>query len=157
MVVVDDLRKPLAVQDAVHVDRLGLRRHVEVAVVVVPGVLLIQPWQAGERPLHRIGLAHVPASGKLLAVRIAVHQQDDVVAQDAHRLGVGAADELIGGLDQLLTAEDLAGVQPTVDPHDRLAFRREGARLVVGQPFRVRKTLRYFLVPLEPLKVFPAR
>ena len=90
MMVVDDLREPLVVQDAVHVDRLGLARHVEVAVVVVADVLLVSARQPDERAQQRIALAHVPVRDELVAVRVGVHGQHDHVAQEAQRLGVGA-------------------------------------------------------------------
>ena len=51
------------------------------------------------------------------------------------RLGVVAADQLVDRLDQLLRAEHFGGVQAAVDPDDRLAFLRQRARLIVGQPF----------------------
>ena len=50
------------------------------------------------------------------------------------RLGVVAADQLVDRLDQLLRAEHLGRVQAAVDPDDRLAFLRQRARLLVGQP-----------------------
>ncbi len=43
VVVVDDLRIPLAVEHAVHVGALGLVHRIEVAVVVVADVLLVEP------------------------------------------------------------------------------------------------------------------
>ena len=55
------------------------------------------------------------------------------------RLGIGLAVQLIDGLDQLLRAEHLGGVQAAVDPDDRLAVPRELPRLVVGQPFGQRE------------------
>ena len=71
---------------------------------------------------------------QLHAVRVRVHRQDDEVVQEAHRLGVGAADQLIDRLDQLVRAEHFGRVQAAVDPDDRLAFLRQRARLIVGQP-----------------------
>ena len=70
---------------------------------------------------------------QLVAVGVGVHGEDDDVAEEAQRLGVDAADELVDGLDQLLRAEHLVGVQAAVDPDDRLAFGRERARLIVGE------------------------
>ncbi len=43
VVIVDDLRIPRAIENAVHSLSLGLRRHVRIAIVVVSRVLLIQP------------------------------------------------------------------------------------------------------------------
>jgi hypothetical protein len=42
VMVVDDRRIPLAIQHPIHVLALGLRHHVEVAVVIVPDVPLIE-------------------------------------------------------------------------------------------------------------------
>jgi len=41
VVVVDDLRVPRPIHDPVHVLGLGLERRIEIAVVVVPDVLLV--------------------------------------------------------------------------------------------------------------------
>ena len=60
VMVVDDLREPLPVEDAVHVDRLGLAREEEVAVVVVADVLLIRAGHAVERAPLAHPFAHVP-------------------------------------------------------------------------------------------------
>ena len=122
VMVVHDLREPLEVHRAVHVRALGLRRHVEVAVVVVTDVLLIEPRQAGSGSARRLRLAHVPARHQLHAVGVRMHGQDDQIVQEARRLGVGAGDELIHGLDQLMRAEDFSRVQPAVDPDHALAF-----------------------------------
>ena len=66
---------------------------------------------------------------QLHAVRIGVDGEDDEVVQETQRLLVGAAHQLIDGLGQLLRAEDFGRVQAAVDPHHRLAFLRERARL----------------------------
>ena len=125
----------------------GCVRHVEVAVVVVADVLLIEPRQAaGAALLLRSGVAHVPVGHQLHAVGIGVHGEDDHVAQEAHRLFVGLADELIDGLDQLLRAEHFGGVQAAVDPDHGLAFARERARLVVGEALGQREAARDVLV-----------
>ena len=157
MVVVDDLGKPLAVQDAIHVDRLGLRGHVEVAVVVVTRVLLIQTRQVRRHALRRVGLAHVPVGRQFLAVRIGVHEQHDHVAQDAQRLGVVATDELIRGLDELLRSEDLARVQTAVDPDDRLSLGGQRAGLGVREVFGARQPPRDLLEAIERATVVGRR
>ena len=59
------------------------------------------------------------------------------VVEEPHRLLVGAADHLVDHLAELLRAERLGGVQAAVDPDDRLAFLRQRARLLVGQPLGV--------------------
>src|SRR5687768_1789967 len=55
MVIVHDLREPLAEQHARHVLRLGLRDHVEVTVVVVPDVFLIEARNARRRAFGLLG------------------------------------------------------------------------------------------------------
>ena len=50
------------------------------------------------------------------------HRQQNVVPQESLRLGIVAADHLVDPLNQLLCAEYFAGVQPAVDPDDRLPF-----------------------------------
>ena len=81
-----------------------------------------------------VRLAHVPVRHQLHAVRVDERAQDDVVVQDAHRLRIGLRVEPVDRLDQLLRAEHFGRVQAAVDPDDRLAFLRELARLVVGEP-----------------------
>ena len=62
-----------------------------------------------------------------------MHGEDDHVAQEAQRLGIVLADQLIDRFGQLLRAEHFGGVQAAVDPDHRLAVASERARLVVGQ------------------------
>ena len=102
-------------------------------------------------------VAHVPVGDEIVAVRIGVDEEDDHVVEDPHRLVVGAADHLVDHLAELLRAERLGGVQAAVDPDDRLAFARERARLVVGQPFGQRQAPRDVLVPREVLVVLRRR
>ena len=71
-----------------------------------------------------------------------MHEQDDDVIQDPHRLGVGAADHLVDHLAELLRAEHFVGVQAAVDPDDGLALARERAGLLVGEPLSQRETAR---------------
>ncbi len=70
-----------------------------------------------------------------------MHGEDDVVAQDAHRLFVVARDELVGGLDELVRAEYFGGVQAAVEPDHRLAFLRERMRLLVSDALGQREAL----------------
>ena len=76
--------------------------------------------------MYQFGTSSMPSG-------LRVHDEHDHVVEDAHRLLVGAADQLVDRLDQLLRAEHFGGVQAAVDPHDRLAFPRQRLRLVVGQ------------------------
>ena len=146
VVVVEQLRKPLVIERAVDVLGLGLGRGEEVAVVVVADVLLVEPRQVGEGPQLRVLVAHVPVGDQLVAVRVGVHEENDAVVQEAQRLLVVAADHLVDHLGELLGAERLGRVQAAVDPHHRLPFLRQRARLVVGQPLGERQPPRDLLV-----------
>ncbi len=157
MVVVDDLREPLAIEHPVDVHRLRLVHHVEVAVVVVPHVLLVQPRQVAGAALLRIRVPHVPVGDQLHAVGVGVRGQDDHIPEDAHRLLVGLAGELVDGLDQLLGAEHLGGVQAAVDPDHGLAFLRERTRLVVGQALGVGQPPGDLAVAVQLLEVLGRR
>ena len=122
VMVVHDLRIPGPEQNAVHRLRLGLRCHVGVTVVVVTGVLVVEPRQPRSRPLERVCLPHVPVGHQLLSIRIRGHQQDDVVAEESERLRIAFAHELVHHLNQLLRAQHFAGVKTSVYPHDGLPF-----------------------------------
>ena len=73
------------------------------------------------------------------------------------RLVVVAADQAVAGLDQLLRAEHLVGVQAAVDPDDRLALGGERLGLGVGQAFGQGQPPGDFLVAGEPLRGSRAR
>src|SRR5581483_5102199 len=83
--------------------------------------------------------------------------QDDDVAKKAPRLFVVPADKLIDGLDELLRAEHLGGMQTAVETNHRLAFFRQRARLIVGEPFGERQPARDFFVAIELLEVLRRR
>ena len=89
VVVVENLRQPLVIEHAIDVLGLGLRRGEEVAVVVVADVLLVEPRQAGEAALRRIGIPHVPVGDEIVAVRVGMDEEDDALVEEAHRLLVG--------------------------------------------------------------------
>ena len=153
VMIVEDLRKPLVVENAVLVLRLGLRGHEEVAIVVVADVLLVQPRQLRHRPLLRIRIAHVPVGDEIVAVGIRVNEEDNDVVEDAHGLLVGLAHHVVHHLAELLCADDFGGVESAVDPHDCLAFLRECARLRIGESLRVREARRDVLEAREPLVI----
>ncbi len=151
VVVVDDLRVPLAVQDLVDVLALDDARHVEVAVVVVARVLVVEHGNA------HVPALHVPVGHQIHAVRVDEGAQLDHVAQEPQRLLVGAAHHLVDVLDELLRADRFGGVEAAVDPDDRPAFLRERPRLVVGQPFGVGQLADDLLVACEPRVVLGRR
>jgi hypothetical protein len=75
-----------------------------------------------------------------MAIRVRVYGQDDHISQEAASLLVRTAHELIDRLDELLCAENLGGMQPSINPDDGLAFGSQGVRLRVGQPLGERET-----------------
>ena len=83
--------------------------------------------------------AHVPVGDQLLAVGIGLDVEQDHVVEEAHGLGVGAADHLVDHLHELLRADRFAGVQAAIDPDDRLALAGQRAGLLFGEPFGVRQ------------------
>ena len=110
-----------------------------------------------QRAAQRIALAHVPVGDELVAVGIGVRRQHDDVAQEAHASPRRTADELVDGFDQLLRAEHFVGVQPAVDPDDRLALGGERARLRVGQALGEGQAARDVPVAIEPPQVLGRR
>jgi hypothetical protein len=69
--------------------------------------------------------------------------------QEAHRLWIGAAVQFVDGLDELLGADRLGGVEAAIDPNDRLAFFRERMRLILGDVLRARQLLADLPIVLE--------
>ena len=99
VVIVHDLRVPRAEENAVHRLRFRQRCHVRIAIVIVTGVLVIEARQSRRRALQSVGVAHIPVGHQLLPVGIGRDQEDDVVAEEAQRLWVGSAHQLICRLD----------------------------------------------------------
>jgi hypothetical protein len=122
VMVVHDLREPLAVHRPADVLGFGHRVHVEVAIVVVPDVLLVEPRNPRGAAPGLVRAAHVPARHQLHAVRIGVNRKLHDVIQQAHRFGVVPAGHLPDVLHQLVSAEHLGGVQAAIDPDHRLAL-----------------------------------
>ena len=110
VVVVDDLRKPLLVQHPVDVGRLGKGGHVEISIVVVPGILLVQDGHPLRTPPQRVGLTHVPIGNQLHAVRIHLNGQKDYVVEDAQGFRVRATDHAVNEFDELVGTQDFGGV-----------------------------------------------
>ena len=102
VVVVDDLREPLANHDSGEVLGLRLAHHVEIAVVVVPDVFLVEPGDVVDRAPQRVGLPHVPAGDELHAVGVGVDGEQDHVVQDPARLGIVASRHLVDELHELV-------------------------------------------------------
>ena len=157
VVVVDDLREPLPIENPVDVLRLRLVRHVEVAVVVVPDVLLVEAREPGETALLRRRLAHVPFGDQVVAVRVRVRAQHDDVVQESQRLRVGSADQHVDRLGDLLRTDGLGRVQAAVEPHHGFALGGQRARLLVGQPLGQREPSGDRLVARQSLVVLGRR
>ena len=125
VLVVHDLRQPLLVQQRVDDAGFGLRLHVGVAVVVVADVLLVQPRHRAVLA-GRVQVLAVPIHHQVHAIRVDGRQQDEdhVVANLAHLRRIVGGDAM-SQHEGMLRRGDLAGMQPVVDPHDRLAVSRQ--------------------------------
>jgi hypothetical protein len=135
MMIEHNLRKPLLVEDAVHVDRLSLAGEKEVPIVVVADVLLVRARHAVHRPAHRLALPHVPVGDQCVPIGIRMHHEHDHIPQNPSRLLIVCLRQLVDQFDQLLCAEYLVGMKAAVDPHHRLARCGQRAGLgVVGLP-----------------------
>ena len=152
VVVVHDLREPIAVHDLAHVLGFRLSDRVEVAVIIVADVLLIKSRNS-EITIFWIGLLHVPVGTELHSVWVSVNKKDDDVIQDSFGFRVVLAHHLIAGFDELLGAEDFAGVQTAIDPDNRLSFERKFFSLIVGEPFGYAEFLGDLLIPFEFLEI----
>ncbi|MBA7651892.1 hypothetical protein ES703_59721 [subsurface metagenome] len=70
MLVVHDLRKPLAVQHPVYSFSLRLCDHVKVTIIIVADVLLIQAGKSPHRPLGWFLFPHIPVRNQLHSIWI---------------------------------------------------------------------------------------
>ena len=153
VVVVHDLRVPLAEEDAGDIGRFRHVVHVEVAVVVVADVLGPEARGALAGAVHDalsgVGLAHVPLGDEVVSVRIVEDEERNVVVEEAHRFGVGAGVELVNGFDELGLADGFRRMQAAIDPDDGFAFFGERVSLVWGKSFGVGELGGDFLVVVE--------
>lgn len=154
--VVHDLRVPVPEHQVIDVLRLRQVRHERVAIVVVARVFVVEERNV-HVPLQRVRVLHVPVGHQLHAVGIGVHGEDDVILEDAHRLFVVAADQLVGRLDQLVGAKDLGGVKAAVEPHDGLALLGQRAGLGLGEPLALGELHRDVFVLLQELEILRRR
>ncbi len=120
VMVVDDLGVPLRVQNAVDVARFGHVVGVEVAVVVVATILLVEVWKSGHAAGFWVGSAHVPVGNPIVSVGVGVDEEDDAVLEHPFGLGIVLTREAVRHLDEVLSFEHFAGVEPAVNPDDRL-------------------------------------
>ncbi|MNQ42812.1 hypothetical protein D3C85_565210 [compost metagenome] len=157
VVVVDDLREPLAEELAVDVGRLGHGRQVVVAVVIVADVLLVQDRDRGELALQRVRVAHVPVGDQLHPVRVQRREQDDGVIQNAQGLGVLGGQPFMHGGDQGLGRDGLGRVQTAVDPDHGLALGGHGAGFVFGDAFSLGEATRDLLIAVQVGQVLRRR
>ena len=129
MLVIDDLRIPLAEQHPIDILGLGHRRHEAVAVIIVPDIFLVEARQRRHFALLGIGRTHIPVGDQFHAVGIVMREQDDAVVQHAHRFRVRLGQHPVKHLDLPLRRHRLGRVHARVDPDHRLALRRQRARL----------------------------
>ena len=131
------LREPVMVEHSVH--RPGLRQveHEPVAVVVVAGVVVVEPRHAAALVLGSEVLA-VPVHHHLLAVGVdGRSQQQDHVVQDAGPWLLVGDGHVPGQLHGHLAGGDLRGVDVASDQDDGLALRHQLLDLPGGEPARV--------------------
>ena len=125
------------VEDAGQVARLLLGEHVPVAVVVVPGVVVVEPRHPPALEL-RVPVLAVPARLQDLTVGVQRgHQQQDHAVQPPLGLGVLGGGQRVGPLHRHLARPDLGRVDVAGDHHDDLALADEALLFGRVQPARV--------------------
>lgn len=110
------------IQDPIHVSGFGLGRGVEIAVVVVPDVLLVKPGDASSRPRFGRRLPHVPVGHEVMAVGVGVDEEDDAVIKNAPGLRVVTLDEHVGHFGEGLRTKGPRWHGAPIDPDDRFAL-----------------------------------
>ena len=153
MMVIGNLREPLPVLDPIDGDALRLGHHVEVAVVVVPDVLLVQTWNASRGTFALVLLAHVPIGHQIESIRIDTGGQQNDIIQETLGLSVVAADHLIDQFHQPLSSQHFSGVESTIDPNHRLSSRCQLASLIIGQISGQCQPPGDLLVLIQPLMI----
>ncbi len=123
------------VQDLVHGPGLGQVEHEEIPVVVVAGVVMIEP---GHVPAL-IGRAHVlavPVRDHLLAVGVdGRREEDNDVVEDLRRIeGSPARHQVVCELERHLAGGDLRGMQAAGDEQDGLALAAQPAGVFGREP-----------------------
>ena len=156
VVVVDDLREPLAVQNSRH--RTGLRHvvHEPVAVVVVADIVMVELGRP--RRLERcLEILSIPIGNDVEPIRVhARHEeQDHVVADLLHLRGIFGHDA-ISEMRHHLGRRDLGRVQAGIEPNDRFAFGRVArGGLIIDA--RAREGLAHLTPLVEPREIGLAR
>ena len=96
VLVEHDLRNPLDVHLPVDGFRLRLVGDVGVAIVVVPDILLVEPRDVHvARSLGSLSRMYQLATNSMPSGLMQVQQQD-IVVENAHRLGIVAAEQIVG-------------------------------------------------------------
>ena len=133
--VVDDFGKPLFVQHARDETRLHLRQHEPVAVVVVPDVLVVQPWQRATLIASAL-VAAIPADNRIETIGIhrRDHQHDDRIEEHAQ---IGIGDEPISERHAHLARCDFGRVNVVADQHHRRLRTPEAREDRVAQAPRI--------------------
>ena len=157
LVMVDiRLRHPVAIHEPGEMLRLGQVEREAITVVVVPGILLVQPRQPG-RLVRRPDILHVPVGDHLRPVRIDRRRDDaDDAVQHPLRFLVGPADAVVDELGGGLRRRNLARMQRKGLDDDGTTFGHELPRLALGEPARIRETRVDLLVTDPASRGWPA-
>ena len=150
LVMIDvGLWQPLAIHQAPEMLRLRKVQREAVAIVVVPGVFLVEPGQV-RRFVFGADILHVPVGDHLRPIRIdGRHDDADHVVEDLRGFGFGASDAVVDELSRRLRRRNLARVEGKgLDDH-RLAFRGQLASFGFAQSSWVSQPRVDLLVVIE--------
>ena len=128
VLVVDDLRIPLAEQHFVHVDGLGHLRHEAVTVIIVADVLLVQGRDRVELAL--LGVPRCACTNRRrAAARPDCPWPNRMMTLSRMRFVSASSlrEHAVENVDLRLGGHHLGRVQAGIDPHDRLAVARPSA------------------------------
>ncbi len=148
LVHVEDGLGVLAVMEIDVQPGLSLRQHEPVAIVVVPHIRVIQPWQLDalifgpDPPL-------VPIGNHLDAVRIVTgHQQRDRVVEDMLRFGSIGRDKLVGQRHGHQRRADLVRVLGCEHDAGRSRLAEDQGGLFIGQSPRIPEPAKQLAIAL---------
>ncbi len=147
VLVEEDLREPVVVEDSADRLRLGLRQLREVPVVVVPDVGVVEPRHPAPLPA-RPEVLPVPLDLHTVAVGVDRRdEEEDDLREAPLRLGVLGRREGVGPLHRHLRRRDLARVDAAGHEEDDLPLPDERRRLRLGEPSRVGEPARHVADP----------
>ena len=127
------LREPVLVERLGHQAAFDLRQHEGVAVVVVPGVVVVEPGHRGQRVLGVLVLV-VPVGHHDLPVGVeAGDEQEDDVVEHVARPGRILGRQAMHRLEHHLRGADLGRVDVAGDEQDGRGTLRQARRFFVAQ------------------------